>query len=219
MKYKLFSFSRYFLFLIILLPILTEYIEIGHLPKSLYDIITEVVLTIVIGAIVLIIYRQYGQLEKLSTLDHLTGIKNRLQLEIDLQREILRAKRSNIGVGLIFFDLNKFKEINDRYGHKEGDNVLIQFAQGLSKFARKGTDYCYRLGGDEFVILLTNLKNEQINDIENKIEERLKRDVFSELPDGVSASKGIALWRTNETYEDLLKRTDSIMYQAKKNSK
>jgi len=201
--------------LILILPALTDYLEVGHLPGNPREVITETVLTIAIGLIIAVVFSQLRRLEDLSTLDHLTGIRNRRQFEIDLQQEILRAKRMKLGLGLLFFDLNRFKEINDRYGHKAGDRALIQFAQGLSRFARKGTDYCYRLGGDEFIVMLTNIKNDEIDAIESRIEERLMAEVSGRLPYGLSASKGFVIWKADETHEELLRRADAMMYREK----
>ncbi|MBN1385309.1 MAG: GGDEF domain-containing protein [Elusimicrobia bacterium] len=219
-KSRLAIFSyKYVLLLLLLVPLTTEYLELGHFPENLRGWTTEIVMTIIIGTIILAIYRQYSLLEKLSVLDHLTGIGNRRQFEIDLNREILRTKRMKTGLGLIFFDLDGFKEINDRYGHKTGDNVLVQFARGLSDFVRKGSDYCYRFGGDEFAVLLTGMKNKEINKTESQIEDQLTKKVFSKLPEGVSVSNGFVLLKAGETYNELLKRADEAMYQAKYNKK
>jgi diguanylate cyclase (GGDEF)-like protein len=224
MKDKLISKSnifkhRYLLFLFIIIPFITEYIENGHFPIKPREWITEIVMTIIIVITIKIIYKQYILLEKQSLLDYLTDIGNRRQFEIDLEREILRAKRINMGLVLIFFDLDGFKEINDIYGHEKGDEVLIQFAKVLSIFARKGSDFCYRFGGDEFAVLFTDINNEEIFNIENKIEERLSNIVFSNLPIGVSASKGIVILKENENYDELLRRADEAMYQAKRSKK
>jgi diguanylate cyclase (GGDEF)-like protein len=210
---------RYLLFTFIIFPFITEYIENGYFPIKPREWITEIVMTIIIVITIVIIYRQYILLEKQSLLDHLTGIGNRRQFEIDLKREILRTNRMNTGLVLIFFDLDGFKEINDIYGHEQGDEVLVQFAQALSIFARKGSDFCYRFGGDEFAVLFTDINNEEIFNIENTIEERLSNITFSNLPIGVSASKGIVILKENENYDELLRRADDAMYQAKRSKK
>ncbi len=217
---KLFVFKcKYLLFFLLLFPLLSEYLEVGHFPVNPREWITEIVMTIIIGITILIIYRQFILLEKLSLLDHLTGIGNRRQFEIDLKREILRTTRLNTGLILIFFDLDGFKEINDIYGHEKGDKVLIQFAEELSIFARKGSDFCYRFGGDEFAVLFTDINNEEIINIENKIEERLRNIVFTKLPEGVSVSKGLVTLKENENYDELLRRADNAMYRAKRSKK
>lgn len=191
----------------------------GNFPTKPGEWITEIAMVIIIGITILIIYQQYNLLEKLSLLDPLTGIGNRRQFELDLKREIARTKRMNAGLVLIFFDLDDFKEINDSYGHEEGDTVLVQVAQALSMFARRGSDFCYRFGGDEFAVLFTGIKNQEMFVIEKKIEERLSKIVFDNLPRGVTVSKGLVTLKENENFDELLKRADDAMYQAKRSKK
>ena len=207
--------SNYLLYLLILFPTLTEYLESGRFPDTPRDFITDVVMTVVTAIIVIMINKRNKMIEHLSLRDPLTGIGNRRQFDLDIQQEVLRSRRTESGLGLIFFDLDGFKVINDTYGHKEGDHVLIKFAQKLSKFSRKGTDYCYRFGGDEFAVLLTNIDDDEIANISTKIEERLESIVYTKLPNGVSASKGVVFLNKDETHQQFLKRADEAMYQAK----
>lgn len=207
--------SNYLLYLLILFPTLTEYLESGRFPDTPRDFITDVVMTVVTAIIVIMINKRNKMIEHLSLRDPLTGIGNRRQFDLDIQQEVLRSRRTESGLGLIFFDLDGFKVINDTYGHKEGDHVLIKFAQKLSKFSRKGTDYCYRFGGDEFAVLLTNIDDDEIANISTKIEERLESIVYTKLPNGVSASKGVVFLNKDETHQQFLKRADDAMYQAK----
>lgn len=207
--------SKYFLYLLIFVPTLTEYLESGRFPDTPRDYITDVVMTVVTAVIVIMLHRRNNYIEHLSLRDPLTGISNRRQFDLDIQQEVLRANRTGNGLGLIFFDLDGFKAINDTYGHKEGDSILIQFSHGLSRFSRKGTDYCYRFGGDEFAVLLTEINNDEIVGISNEIEERLNSIVYTKLPNGVSASKGVVFLKSGETYQQFLDRADNAMYQAK----
>ncbi len=207
------------LFLFLLLPYITDYLEGGHFPEKATEWITEIVMTIVISYTIFIIYRQYAKLEKLSLSDHLTGIGNRRLFEMDLNREILRTKRKGSGLILLFFDLDGFKQINDIYGHQHGDQVLIDFACGLSDFIRKGSDSCYRFGGDEFALLMTDIKGQELINIERKIDKRLTKIVYNRLPDGVSASRGLVILKDNEDFNEFLKRADEAMYRAKSERK
>jgi len=208
--------TKYIILILILFPTITEYIESGRFPNTARDLITDVVMTGITAIIVIILLMRNKYIENLSLRDPLTGINNRRRFDLDIQQEVLRSKRTNTGVGLIFFDLDGFKEINDKYGHKEGDEVLITFAKKLSKFTRKGTDYCYRFGGDEFAVLLTSIDDDEVINISNKIEDRLERIVNNKLPNGVSASKGVVFLNKDETYEQFLKRADDAMYNAKR---
>jgi diguanylate cyclase (GGDEF)-like protein len=208
--------KKYLIYILILFPSITEYIESGRFPDSGRDLITDVVMTIITATLVIMFNRRNQFIENLSLQDPLTGIGNRRLFDLNLEKEVLRSKRINGGIGLIFFDLDGFKDFNDKYGHKEGDNLLIAFANHLSKFSRKGTDYCYRFGGDEFAILLTDINDDEMANIANKIEDRLENIVYSKLPNGVFASKGFVLLNKDETHEQFLKRADDAMYQAKR---
>jgi diguanylate cyclase (GGDEF)-like protein len=207
--------TKYIIYILVLLPTLTEFLESGHFPTTLRDCITDFVMTIVTIIILTILYRRNKFIENLSLQDSLTGISNRRKFNLDIEQEVLRSKRTMNGVGLIFFDLDGFKEINDKYGHSEGDNVLIKFAKRLSSFTREGTDYCYRFGGDEFAVLLTNIDDTEIINISKKIEARLESTVYCKLPSGVYASNGIVFLNKDETHQQFLIRADTAMYKAK----
>lgn len=207
--------SRYLLYLLVFIPFITEYFEDERFEFELHSFITETIISLFIIAVIFIIIRQYNRLEMLSLTDHLTGISNRRQFEIDLRRELFRARRLKLKIVLIFFDLDGFKMINDTYGHKTGDMVLVTFAGCLSRFTRKGIDFCYRFGGDEFAVLLTNISVEDEAGIDERIEHNFSEIISGELPDGVSASRGVVVLQDNETYEDLLARADRAMYNEK----
>jgi diguanylate cyclase (GGDEF)-like protein len=207
------------LLLLILTPTVSEYMEDGHFPEKSTKVITDITMTILIGIGVFILYRKNKLLENLSLVDHLTGINNRRMFEIDIKREVLRSKRTNKSLCILFFDLDEFKKINDKGGHEEGDKVLIRFAQLLSDFSREGTDNCYRFGGDEFVVLLTEINKGEMEKFSIKIEYRIKNEIYNKLPNGVSASRGIVFLKAGESYQELLKRADEVMYQTKKSKR
>lgn len=207
---------RYLLYLLILMPFITEYIEHRNPNSEIAEWITEIIISIFITIIVSVVMKQNKKLEILSLTDHLTGISNRRQFEIDIKREITRARRLNIRLALIFFDLDGFKMINDKYGHKAGDMVLIKFSECLSLFIRKGVDFCYRFGGDEFAVLLTSIsKNEDEVNIESRIEQSFAEVISDKLPHKVSVSKGIVVLLENESYSEFLARADQAMYDEK----
>jgi len=211
--------TKYLLYLLIFTPFITEYLEDERFGFMLGNWITEIVISILITIVVFIIIRQYNSLEMLSLKDHLTGISNRRQFEMDITREILRSQRLKTKIALIFFDLNGFKMINDTYGHKTGDMVLLKFAECLSLFIRKGIDFCYRFGGDEFAVLLTNISREDEVNIEARIEQKFSEILSDKLPNGVSVSKGIVILQENESYHEILSRADQAMYKDKQNQK
>ncbi len=207
--------GKYIIYLLILIPSITEYLESGRFPDTPRDFITDVVMTLITVIIVVMYNRRTQYIENLSLTDPLTGIGNRRRFDLDIQKAIMRSQRTNSDVGLIFFDLDKFKEINDKHGHKAGDNVLVEFADKLTKFSRKGTDYCYRFGGDEFAVILTDINNEDVDAVSNRIDEHLEKVVYTNLPYDLSASKGVVFYNREESHQQFLKRADDAMYQIK----
>ncbi|MDO8455162.1 MAG: EAL domain-containing protein [Sulfurimonas sp.] len=150
--------------------------------------------------------------------DSLTNLPNRFLLSELLTHTMHSVKRNNQYLALLFIDLDGFKEINDRYGHEAGDEVLSVIAQRMSQIIR-GSDIVSRLGGDEFVIVATDLKNS--NEITPMLQ-RLLSDLSSNiLYNGndmhVSASVGVSFYpqRDDIGNEALLRQADQAMYHAK----
>ncbi|HTR38312.1 MAG TPA: diguanylate cyclase [Bryobacteraceae bacterium] len=102
---------------------------------------------------------RFERAETSAVTDHLTGIPNARSLATHLDRELARARRENATVGILLCDLDGFKQINDRFGHLKGNEVLQQVAKGLQSACRD-SDYLARMGGDEFVIVLPGLKQD-----------------------------------------------------------
>jgi len=162
--------------------------------------------------------RLYSDLRHRSEFDLLTDIHNRFSLDKYLDRQIDET-RQNAGIfGLIYIDLDKFKQVNDVYGHLVGDQYLQEVALRMKRQLR-GVDMLARLGGDEFAVLLPRVRNRA------KVEEialRLDRSFEEPFPiEGLvlhgSASVGIALYpEDGVTKDDLLSAADAAMYVAKK---
>jgi diguanylate cyclase (GGDEF)-like protein/putative nucleotidyltransferase with HDIG domain len=102
---------------------------------------------------------RYHDTEKMAVTDHLTGVPNARSLELHLHRELARAQREDTTVGVLVCDLNGFKQVNDRFGHLKGNEVLQAVAKGLQDACRK-SDYVARMGGDEFVIVVPGLRED-----------------------------------------------------------
>jgi len=156
--------------------------------------------------------------EYLGSHDPLTGLPNRSLLEDRLEHAIAHAHRSARAVAVLFFDIDRFKVINDSLGHKSGDELLCVLAQRLLGCIREG-DTLARLGGDEFVIVLEDLESageaaffaEQALSL---IAQSLPLEMQVVTP---SASMGISLYpKDGEDPATLLKNADIAMYQAKK---
>lgn len=144
-----------------------------------------------------------------------TGLANRTLFEDRLDHAISNASRAGSSVGLIFCDLNEFKQINDDFGHSTGDNVLAEVAQRLQSFFRTN-DTIARFGGDEFVIVVENLENEmELTRLADALTLKIA-EPMRELKVFVSASIGTASFpKDGLTKEQLLKIADDRMYHNK----
>jgi diguanylate cyclase (GGDEF)-like protein len=160
-----------------------------------------------------------------SLYDKLTGLPNRVLLQTRLQEAILTAKQNDTFIGVLFLDLNKFKLINDSFGHDTGDEVLRIFAERLKiifrttdTVARFDMNIAARLGGDEFVIVLPYHDETLIPPIIQRILNVLKSPymIQNQLLN-LSVSIGVSLYpEDGEQPSTLLKHADIAMYTAKK---
>lgn len=150
--------------------------------------------------------------------DALTGLYNRKAFMEFLEKELKYAQRYDTGLALLFFDLNKFKLVNDTYGHATGDQLLRSVAERL-KTAVRETDYIARLGGDEFTIILKAPDTILSDIVAQRIVDALSRTfhIGDHRIEFVSASIGIATFPQNgRMAEQLMKSADMAMYEAKK---
>ena len=150
--------------------------------------------------------------------DPLTGLANRLLLVDRFQLAMQHARRSRRQFAVLMVDLNKFKAINDTYGHAAGDSVLTTVAQRLVSAVR-ASDTVARLGGDEFALIIESVsEREQIATLGQKLVDMLTEDVTLNAGDVVSvgASIGIAWYpKDGENLKDILDVADQAMYFCK----
>ena len=150
--------------------------------------------------------------------DPLTGLPNRLLLQQRLEHAALRAKRSNTNAAILFADLDRFKQVNDTYGHHVGDELLLEVAHRLTGLVRPG-DTLARVSGDEFVFLCEDLHTAADAEI---VARRIDRAfiapfVLSDLELTITASVGMAYAGPGEDISDeLVERADTAMYEAKR---
>ena len=157
------------------------------------------------------------RLTKLVHFDSLTGLANREYFNITFTRAVEQADRRNQTLGLMFLDLDHFKEINDTLGHLMGDKLLVCIAERLKSCVRS-IDFIARLGGDEFVIILDDIKTSKIaTNIAEKILSALSNPVdLANTEVFISSSIGITLFPDDgDNVNDLLKHADVAMYKAK----
>lgn len=149
--------------------------------------------------------------------DHLTGALSRQALDSHLEEEIIRAERYQYNFALVFIDLDRFKEINDQYGHARGDHALIEFVRRMVLELRT-TDLFFRYGGAEFVLILQGVNHERGPAL---VQRLMDLACLTPLPGNpplfLSFSAGIAYYpEDGETSESLFKVADKRLYQAKK---
>ena len=156
------------------------------------------------------------ELERLAMLDGLTQLANRQYVEEGLASRIEEASRYGIPFGVLFMDIDHFKEVNDRYGHEAGDAVLRTVAQTLAHNARP-FDLVGRWGGEEFVVLLRNVDKAGLE----RIGERYRHLVAETLTRAgdetikTTVSIGGTLLERDDTRESVIGRADGLMYRSK----
>jgi diguanylate cyclase (GGDEF)-like protein len=150
--------------------------------------------------------------------DSLTALPNRINIMNTIQHALALAKRHQQKCAILFIDLDDFKKINDTAGHSEGDRFLIEVSKRLQSILRE-SDTLGRLGGDEFIIILENIaSNTQITKIYNRALKSLSTPFIADgNPYVVSCSIGISNFpQDGKTAEELIRKADLAMYQAKK---
>ena len=153
-------------------------------------------------------------LERLATTDALTGIGNRRWFETKLKEELARARRYGTRLSLIMFDIDRFKKINDTYGHDVGDKVIKEVVRRVRDMVRESDVFC-RVGGEEFVLLLPNTEVGDAMMLAERIRERIEKEPID--PVGrVTISLGVVEAHPDEDAETLYKRLDAVLYSAKR---
>ena len=166
---------------------------------------------LIVGRNISTIRRLERKIREQALFDSLTQVFNRHHLQPLLERELSRARRTDTPLGLIFFDIDKFKVFNDTHGHHGGDRALKELGQLLRSVLRKGLDFPCRFGGDEFVIIASSSTAATLLTIAQRIQKE-----FSVLHNGqVTLSIGMSLLEPADTSNSLLERCDKANYQAK----
>lgn len=160
--------------------------------------------------------RSLEEEQRLAAIDSLTGIPNRAAYDERIEHEYLRWQRSGVAISILAWDIDRFKSVNDAYGHRAGDKVLRVVAQHLARHVR-GTDFVARYGGEEFVMILVGTTAEQALIAADKIRAGIGRIGFHfrGKPVTVTASCGIASFRADDTPDSIFDRADRALYRAK----
>ena len=155
---------------------------------------------------------QNQQLERLAVTDQLTGLFNRLRLDQTLEQERVRSERYGTHFCVLLLDVDRFKSVNDRYGHQMGDQVLSGIARLLREHTRE-VDVVGRWGGEEFLIICADTLEPALL-LAEKLRRAVQSHVFA-LVGHKSASFGVAMYRPGEAVSDTLARADAALYRAK----
>jgi len=153
------------------------------------------------------------ELERISVTDKLTNLFNRRKIDETLAYEIERAQRNNNSFSLIMLDIDKFKDVNDTYGHKAGDYVLQEIAKLLTLNVRK-IDMLGRWGGEEFLIIDSESHDEKVIVFAEKIRNVIEKHAFDKVGK-ITCSFGVAHYRESDTDSSILIRADEALYAAK----
>lgn len=169
-------------------------------PRVLMVTVTALVVSSVIGSLV-------GQIRRTAGTDPLTGLPNRRQFEQVLDREHALAERRGHVLAVAVLDLDRFKELNDQYGHAYGDQVLRRAADAWQARLRRG-DVLARIGGDEFGLVLPDCSVEDAG--------RLGEQLVAATPDEVGATVGVTVVGPDETATEALAAADAALYVRKR---
>ena len=156
--------------------------------------------------------------EAAATTDSVTGLHNRHWMEETFARELLRCGHAGTPAALFMIDLDHFKHVNDRYGHRVGDAVLARFGE-LMRNALRPRDLCARFGGEEFCVLLPDIDVRKAVHAAERLRARVNdqpAQVSSELTVDYTVSIGVAGWRPGSTIAELIDAAETALYAAKR---
>ena len=157
-------------------------------------------------------------LKELASTDKLTQTYNRVKFDEILEKSFISAKNNLNYFGLIMFDIDHFKNINDTYGHDVGDSVLIEITDIVKKLIRKH-DILVRWGGEEFIIYIPDSDGNALQNISEHLRQGIEQYNFKHLDKQLTSSFGATMLRDDDTVESLIKRVDSALYNSKNNGR
>jgi diguanylate cyclase (GGDEF)-like protein/PAS domain S-box-containing protein len=156
------------------------------------------------------------ELERLSFLDNLTQLANRRFVEMELDSRISEKDRYGAPFGIVFVDIDHFKQVNDTYGHDAGDRVLRTVARTFMNTARP-SDLMGRWGGEEFIGILRRVDDAGLRSAAERIRSLIEKSIIrdNEMALRVTVSIGGTLANESDTAHSILKRADSLLYRSK----
>lgn len=149
----------------------------------------------------------------MSITDYLTKLYNRREIESVIETEITRADRYSTNFSIVFIDIDKFKNINDTFGHNVGDDVLVELSKILKLKSRK-TDTVGRWGGEEFIIVCSETDIDGAFDFANNLRETIENHKFLTVKQ-ITISCGISQYEKTDTLSSVIAKAAGALYQAK----
>lgn len=156
-------------------------------------------------------------IEKISQMDKLTQVYNRIKIDKSLDEEMKRFKRNKFIFSILLIDVDHFKLVNDTYGHQVGDKVLIEVSNILKKSCRN-IDIVGRWGGEEFLIICQNTHIEGAMQLAQKIKDKIENFEFDTIKH-LTVSIGLSQVNETDSIETFIKRVDNNLYSAKKHGR
>ncbi len=157
-------------------------------------------------------------LKKLSITDELTGLNNRRSFFEQLKKHIYDTERYTHPITLFMFDIDSFKHVNDNFGHQVGDQVLRDIAEVLKNNTRK-TDVAGRFGGDEFLVMFNHTEINEAAGSANSLMKKINSIRIGDTDEKIKISGGLFQHPADMSLNELMAKTDSLLYKAKENGK
>jgi diguanylate cyclase (GGDEF)-like protein/PAS domain S-box-containing protein len=156
------------------------------------------------------------ELEKLALLDNLTQLANRHYIEKELQSRFEEKKRFHVPFGVLFLDIDRFKQCNDRHGHDAGDEVLRFVAKTFIASSRP-FDLYGRWGGEEFIAIIRNISSQDLEQLGNRLRLLVEQSyiAYGGKRLQVTISLGATMVQDDDSMESLMKRADTLLYRSK----
>ena len=194
----------------------------SEVRKTFYlNLLLSLLVTLVIILIIVQMVRQHTKkLENIANYDELTKLQTRRNFYNKLEESLLQKKRKNFDLCVLFFDLDDFKKVNDTFGHDVGDKVLVRVAEIVINSIRV-TDFVGRWGGEEFIVSFSDSSLKNATGTAQKIRKNMEEDtiLYSLLSYNLTASFGLTSVKEDESVDDIVKRVDDALYEAKNTGK
>jgi len=191
--------------------------ELKNLDRTYRVVFTAyIIFSLLLAAAVINVWTNRRKIQKMAAYDHLTGLYNRIVIDEFIANSLYRFRRYGSQTSLIMLDIDYFKHINDTFGHKIGDLVLVKLSEKMESMIRK-SDLAVRWGGEEFLLVLPETGKEQAAVLAERIRTAVAAMQIPELKGKiVTASFGVAeMGQRHQTPESAVIEADSLMYKAK----